>query len=446
MEIWLCGKVSAPINCHLSLSHFCVRRGIGLMVFNHETDPEKNNVYEIISCKEGKKGGWSETFIYTLRAVQDPSAIKELDDYALGDGEWFTLPPSEAANRWQRYQSKRIAEGVWMATADPAFITKVNQLVDVLAAQEPVDYHPGTNEVVRDLVHPSLYPLLLDPDTIDTTKRNHFNRKYEKSRFQWLPSEVDIDQDGNAKITSPINNLDSDKYPDLHQALEQLFTALVPGLEKVWEYSQIAFFSDVPSEIVEDYQPVPHVSFKGSRLQAVVKLADYVFQPGTTFNGVWHYEGMSHENIVTTGLFYPASDDRLGGGLEFKRQFTDVEGCRLLFGVAQSRPPWLNETIAEGFAPLGFTTTETGKLMVFPNCHAHRVMEMVNNTDETLRRRLIVFFIVDPNNRIASSENHSPMPRKISRDAALADRLELMQERKQAKQDLNPRIIELCEH
>jgi hypothetical protein len=31
--------------------------------------------------------------------------------------------------------------------------------------------------------------------------------KYEKSKYQWLPSEFNIDLKGNCKITSYINNL-----------------------------------------------------------------------------------------------------------------------------------------------------------------------------------------------------------------------------------------------
>jgi hypothetical protein len=218
----------------------------------------------------------------------------------------------------------------------------------------------------------------------------------------------------------------------------------------VWGYAQLAEIA--PDDMTlrfgdsRTYRPVSPVSFKNSHLQVVIKIADYVFAPGSTFSGVWHYEGMAHENIVMTGLFYPASDERLEGGLEFKRQFTDVEGERLVYGTGQERPRWIDRIISEGFVPLGYTTTETGKLMVFPNCHAHRVLEMVNNTQETLRRRLIVFFVIDPERRIPSSKDFPPMPRKISLETALADRLELMQERKQAKQDLNPRVIELCEH
>lgn len=132
--------------------------------------------------------------------------------------------------------------------------------------------------------------------------------------------------------------------------------------------------------------------------------------------------------------------------MEFKREFTDFEAQELLHGVHQVRPCWVDGMIKDGFVPLGQTTTETGKFIVFPNCHAHRVLEMINKTDQTLRRRLIVFFVVDPDRRISSTVDHPPLPRKISFASAMQDRLELMKERKQAKQALNPREIELCEH
>jgi hypothetical protein len=76
----------------------------------------------------------------------------------------------------------------------------------------------------------------------------------------------------------------------------------------------MAIFKDEmdPYPSTWNYPDVEPVSFKGKTLQAVVKVADYHFKPGATFNGVWHYEGMAHENIVMTGLFYPHSDEELG--------------------------------------------------------------------------------------------------------------------------------------
>jgi hypothetical protein len=191
---------------------------------------------------------------------------------------------------------------------------------------------------------------------------------------------------------------------------------------------------------------VAAVNFKNCHLQTVVKIADYVFPPGGTFSGVWHYEGMAHENIVMTGLFYPSSDERLGGGLEFKRQFTDVEALRLVYETGQERSPLVDSAVAEGFVPLGYTTTDRARRMFFPIRHSHCVLFFYTNPLESVGGGVIVFFVVDPKRRIPSSKDFPPMPRKISLETALADRLELMQERKQAKQDLNPRQIELCEH
>lgn len=71
-------------------------------------------------------------------------------------------------------------------------------------------------------------------------------------------------------------------------------------------------FTSEQDDWSEEYSNKAPVSFKNKDLQVVVKLADYVFLPGSKFNGVWHYEGMAHENIVMTGLFYPHSDERLG--------------------------------------------------------------------------------------------------------------------------------------
>ena len=328
----------------------------------------------------------------------------------------------------------------------------MNKAIDDFASKEPIDYHPGTQTIVRDLIHPSLYPLIIDPTSIDTNKHNHFGRKYESSRFQWLPAEVDIDSEGKATFVSPINNFTNpQQYPQMQTALNNVMTALIPGFEKVWQYSQmVSFNSQEDWDEADEYPQVDPVSFKNSRLQVIVKVAEYTFQPNMSFSGVWHYEGMAHENIVMTGLFYPYTDERLqGGGLEFKRQFTDVDGNFILYNVAQTRPVWLDEAVKEGFVPLGQCNTDTGLLMVFPNCHAHRVMDIVNKTNEVLKRRLIVFFVVDPMQRIVSSADcANAMPRTLIADheVALKDRLELMQERKYAKQQLNPREIELCEH
>jgi hypothetical protein len=420
--------------------------GMKLAISEESTNPnlDSDATYVVVSYRPVV----GTTGLMKIKNLDNEEADLIEADFTVLIDDFRTLPPKAATELWDKYQNRKISEGVWEGVAAPSLLAEINALVDALAAQEPVDFHPGTKEVVRDLVHPSLFPLLSDPSTRDVTKKNFWGRPHEASRFQWLPAEVEIDESGNPHFASDINNLDRSKYSALYGGLEGLFKELLPGFQKVWQYARSMTFTEEEEDWDEDIEVEEPdlINFHGSTLQAVVKIADYEFQPGAEFDGVWHYEGMSHENIVMTGLFYPNSDEDLKGGLEFKRMFNDSEAGKILFGVNQQRARWFEEMIQMGFIPLGQTTTETGKLLVFPNCHAHRVMKMVNNTPNVLRRRLVVFFIIDPNDRIPSSRDFPPLPRQISLEQALADRLELMQERKQAKQSLNPREIELCEH
>lgn len=148
-----------------------------------------------------------------------------------------------------------------------------------------------------------------------------------------------------------------------------------------------------------------------------------------------------------TGLYYPYTDNELeSDGIEFKRLYTDEECGEIASTVPQIRSKWLEKTIQSGFIPLGHITTETGKLIVFPNCHAHRVMKIFNPTNQNLKRKLLAFFIIDPEYEIPSTRDHPPLPRQITLEEAKKNRLDLMKERKYYKESLNPRTIELCEH
>jgi hypothetical protein len=214
------------------LIRLCVCRLAGELICR-KYGRDSSKYWKVVSLKYTED---EDEYLITIRSVDDPTETEKIDGEELCS-EWLTLPPAHVLNRWDRYQSKRIAEGVWMATADPALQMNVNRCVDAFAAAETPDYHPGTNGIVRDLVHPSLYPLIQDPATIDTKKRNRWYRPYERSRFQWLPTEVTIATNGSATFTSEINNLDAVKYPELKETLEQIFAALVPGFEKVSKFS-----------------------------------------------------------------------------------------------------------------------------------------------------------------------------------------------------------------
>jgi hypothetical protein len=74
----------------------------------------------------------------------------------------------------------------------------------------------------------------------------------------------------------------------------------------------------------------------------------------------------------------------------------------------------------------------------------------VNDTQSILKRRIIVFFLVNPEKRITSTREIPPQQMEhgggMTLEEARKHRMELMEERKYTKQDWNVREIQLCEH
>lgn len=196
------------------------------------------------------------------------------------------------------------------------------------------------------------------------------------------------------------------------------------------------------------------------RLQVITKIVDYELEPGQSYEGVWHVEGMSHEEIVATCIYFIHRDDDIkGGDILFKRAFHKEEAMHIFSNVAQCRPPAQENAIQEGLLPLGKVETLSRRLLVFPNSHVHKVTKMenqskieeeTNTTNSVQKRRIIVFFLINPEKRIVSTREILPQQEEVggnmSRKDAIKHRLELMKERKFTKQDWNVREIELCEH
>ncbi|KAF5383169.1 hypothetical protein D9615_005044 [Tricholomella constricta] len=154
------------------------------------------------------------------------------------------------------------------------------------------DWHPGSDEKVLDLVHPSLFPLIYGrsrilPDSLvgldDCIQRSgegvtipvaplkeatieasyRYYREDEESkapfsrRFQWLPCEVDLSGgEGTAKITSYINNLHPERHCELYSVLEQLIACAIP----LWNRTLTPLLDDTELRIYYykcEYDPDP---------------------------------------------------------------------------------------------------------------------------------------------------------------------------------------------
>lgn len=373
----------------------------------------------------------------------------------------------------------------------------IDRQISELASKEPVDWHPGSNDCVRDLVHPSMYCFVkgkssLSPvgeeilGRIETYNQavsdgnevadcsleaingplkglDRWGRLFEESKFQWLPSVFHVAENGRVTIRGYINNLDRLKYEGLYGSIARLFEAFVPMFEAVYDYlpraRPLPFHED---EMLESRnQPNTETSpqsLYGTDVRVITKIVDYELRAkDDNVDGVFHVEGMSTDHILMTGIYIVSRDDDfLGGDLIFRRTFLDFEGAELYETFPQCRH-WKAEKIVEdGVRPIGTLRTPQGRMIVFPNSHIHKLSLMTRAFSDLTpdaprpavsRRRVVVFWLIDPERDVLTTQEVPRQQSVMSYETACLHRLELMEERKKRKGKLNgERQISLCEH
>ncbi|KAJ5627930.1 hypothetical protein N7490_010158, partial [Penicillium lividum] len=167
-------------------------------------------------------------------------------------------------------------------------------LADAVAPLENVpddqkDYHPGSDQKVLDLVHPSLFPLVyghtrilrneaigLD-DCLGATGQGEVipvpsmekkdgwrfpDDEFYSRKFQWLPCDVKLsstEPEPKCRISSYINNLHPTRHRDLYGIIEKVITCAIPlwnrSLTKKGIYSHRIEYTAV--EYDEDSHPDP---------------------------------------------------------------------------------------------------------------------------------------------------------------------------------------------
>ncbi|KAJ7213224.1 hypothetical protein B0H12DRAFT_1156087 [Mycena haematopus] len=113
------------------------------------------------------------------------------------------------------------------------------------------DWHPGSNEQVLDLVHPSLYcivygrtcssdltspkPPPYEPPEVPRWKWDVHRIIPVSDSFCWLPSDFSVDAtNGSVKLVSPyINNLHPTKHKAVYPLIESVLSSFVPLFERV---------------------------------------------------------------------------------------------------------------------------------------------------------------------------------------------------------------------
>ncbi|RDW27954.1 hypothetical protein B0I72DRAFT_142902 [Yarrowia lipolytica] len=160
--------------------------------------------------------------------------------------------------------TREIMQGDGLVSEDTK--TKLKTVVKELLEDEgEPDWHPGSNEQVLDLVHPSLFPIVYEktrvlqsdqPDLkfeLGTTEglfpsldkcikapvydcktdanKNDIADYAISKKYQWIPTPFKIDENGNVSVQSYINNLHPIWHKDLYPLIGQIFEDCVPALE-----------------------------------------------------------------------------------------------------------------------------------------------------------------------------------------------------------------------
>ena len=217
------------------------------------------------------------------------------------------------------------------------------------------DWHPNSGGLVLDLVHPSLYPIVYGR-TIDRSSDSptiaffappeyrDVDAEFVSERFQWLPSDFIVNDDGKVTLTSPyINNVHPTYNKELYSVIPKILEHAVPMYERVlsdllrpilpmrivtsvrrgwggvetadciWEngipYSSVGYYGNEDAWVEKQELRTPdgretydgdlkamnnRLSLKGRPLQVIVKLANIILTPEKPEypGGKWHVEGL----------------------------------------------------------------------------------------------------------------------------------------------------------
>ncbi len=390
-------------------------------------------------------------------------------------------------------------DGVWQSDTlvDDELRSRLREAVRVLeqVPEAEQDWHPGSDGQVLDLVHPSLFCLVRQvsgaPERVWQIPAAGSSRYEFSEKFQWLPTDVEVGDDGDVVFRSYVNNVHPVAHRELASVLPVLFARLRPLLENVLtdlrhprplriEADPYTWYDQAPDEPAEPSDDdaydaggpiVPdapvfispalpddsaRVDLRGRRLQVIVKLATIHLTPDKPEypGGSWHVEGMMNERIVSTGIYYWDSENITESRLSFRAAVDDPDyeqnddiGVSEVYGLNNEDP--LNQV-------LGSASTPAGRCLAFPNILQHRVGSF-RLTDPTRPgyRKILAFFLVDPSITIVSTADVPPQQpwsatSTMTLEQAKSYREQLMQERKffvdEHNEQLYEREFSLCEH
>ncbi|KAE8385357.1 hypothetical protein BDV23DRAFT_190874 [Aspergillus alliaceus] len=333
--------------------------------------------------------------------------------------------------------------------------------------REEKDYHPGSEDKVVNLVHPSLYPSGL-AETLPVPKEEETN--YAPDRERYYCEGFKPYRDDECRIVSYINNLHPERHRDLYKVLEKVIAKTIPLWDKTLDevedspdyripYKEVEYLpcsvpepgyedngEDNDDEFHERYEewlssrpigkPEPigdfkskgevkypdpvrlRQQFRAQGLQVIVKLANIELTPDKPLydGGSWHIEGQMNEHICATGIYYYSNENITQSSISF-RQRAEFDNFRVRYEQDQFKflevVYGFPETRGNQEGPLtqelGSVTCDEGRLWTFPNILQHRVSPF-GLADKTKPgyHKILALFLVAPQTRIISTANIPP--------------------------------------
>ncbi|KAK6091371.1 hypothetical protein MT418_8554 [Batrachochytrium dendrobatidis] len=286
--------------------------------------------------------------------------------------------------------------------------------------------------------------ILLSTRLVSDTPIIEGDSKFISCKFQCLPSEFRVEQDGSVTINSYINNLNPIWHRDMYKCIAKIFKCFVPMFESLFRtmdpmlrYIDIyngtdgyesssqsdhddmepdtrvtrpVYVPTLPEHFKSKYESAKPVSLRGRNLQVIVKLTNIQLTPSKPkYNeGNWHNEGPINESIVATGLYYydvenittPKLDYRVAVDC-FDYQIASDMYWKDVYDIID------RESLQNQY--IGSLELPNGRCVVYPNLYQHKEQsfELADPTQPG-HCKILTFFVVNPSRRIVSTAHVAP--------------------------------------
>ncbi|KAJ8329685.1 hypothetical protein O5D80_002247 [Batrachochytrium dendrobatidis] len=285
--------------------------------------------------------------------------------------------------------------------------------------------------------------ILLSTRLVSDTPIIDGNPEFISRKFQCLPSEFRVEQDGSVTINSYINNLNPIWHRDMYKCIAKIFKCFVPmfenlfrtmdpmfkyidihngtkgykppsqsyrgGMESDTKVTRPVYVPILPKHFESKYESAKPVSLRGRNLQVIVKLTNIQLTPSKPKydEGNWHIEGPINESIVATGLYYYDVENITTPKLDY-REAVDRFECQ-----KASDMYWKDVYGIDRESPrsqyIGSLEVSNGRCVVYPNRYQHKEQSFeLANLTQPGHCKILTFFVVNPVCRIVSTAHVAP--------------------------------------